>query len=65
MLLSKKAIDLFPGLDEEYLTFTLIETGENHLFEALNQLGKDLPLYQIIFGKNLGYSIKEMGIIEN
>jgi hypothetical protein len=64
MLLSKKAIDLFPGLDEEYLTFTLIETGENHLFEALNQLGKGLPIYQIIFENDFGFKVKELGKVE-
>jgi len=64
ILLTKKAVTLFPGLDTEYLTFTLIETGETHLFEALNQLGKGLPIYQVIFGQNLEFNIKEMGMIE-
>jgi hypothetical protein len=61
MLLAQKAIDLFPGLDEEYLTFTLVETGETHLFEALNQLAKGLPLFQVIFKQNFRFSITEMG----
>jgi hypothetical protein len=61
MLLTKKAIDLFPGLDEEYLTFTLVETGETHLFEALNQLAKGLPIFQVIFKQNFRFSITEMG----
>jgi hypothetical protein len=64
MLLSKKAIELFPGLDEEYLTFTLIETGENHLFETLSQLGKGLPIYQVVFEHDLEFKIKELGKVE-
>jgi hypothetical protein len=61
MLLAQKAVTLFPGLDAEYLTFTLVETGENHLLETLSQIAKELPLFQVIFKQNFRFSIIELG----
>lgn len=62
-ILAKKILDhnvvkLFPGLDEEYLSFTLIETAEVHLFETLNQLAKGLPIYEVSFDKNFKFKIE-------
>lgn len=65
ILVEKKVIELFSGLDWEYLTFTLMEMAEIHLFETLTQLAPGLPIYKLIFDENLNFKIEEFDRISD
>ncbi len=60
-LIENKAVELFPGCDEEYLFEILSETTENHLIETAKRLAKGLPVYEINFSDDGSFTIEEMG----
>lgn len=62
-LIEEKAVELFPGCDEEYLYETISETAENYLFEILNKVAKNLPIFQVNFDVDGTFKAKEMGIV--
>lgn len=61
LLIEKKAVDLPPECDEEYLYSILSEMTENHLFETVKRLAKGLPIYSIRFDSEGGFEVREMG----
>ncbi|OGK25309.1 hypothetical protein A3F58_02410 [Candidatus Roizmanbacteria bacterium RIFCSPHIGHO2_12_FULL_37_9b] len=60
-LIEKKAVELFPGCDEEYLYEVLSEVTESHLFETLKRLASGLSMFQVNFESDGSFDIKEMG----
>ena len=58
-LLENKAVELFPGCDEEYLYEVMIEMAENHLFETANRLAKGLPIFTVEFQSDGTFSIEQ------
>ena len=63
-ILAKRLIDdgavvLYPGCDEDYLYQVMSDEAENHLFETLNRLGKDLPIYSVVFDAQGGFDIEK------
>jgi len=60
-LMEKKAVELFAGLDDEYLRHALSETMENHFYETLKRLAPGLPLYNVTFSDDGNFKIVEMG----
>ncbi len=60
-LIGKKAVELFNGLDEEYLYQVISSTTEDHFFETMKRIGSGLPMYEVNFEVNGSFAIKELG----
>ncbi|PIS15491.1 hypothetical protein COT62_03415 [Candidatus Roizmanbacteria bacterium CG09_land_8_20_14_0_10_41_9] len=60
-LLKQKAVELFDGLDADYLYQALSDVGENHLMETAKRLASGLSLYEVTFGNQGEQKIEEMG----
>ncbi len=60
-LIEEKAVELYPGCDEEYLYQVLSEEGENHFFETIKRLAKSLPLFQVEFKEGGSFNLEEKG----
>lgn len=60
-LMQSKVVKLYDNTDEEYLYEVLSEQSELHLFETVERLGKDLPLFHVQFDERGGFSLQEMG----
>lgn len=60
-LVTTKAVDLPEGCDEEYLYEVFTEVSENHLLETIKRLAKDLPIYEVVFEKDGGFDVLDMG----
>ncbi|MFN4212503.1 MAG: hypothetical protein ACK4FL_00890 [Microgenomates group bacterium] len=60
-LIEKKAVTLYPGCDEEYLYEVLSDEAENHLFETLKRLAKNLPIFEVKFKNDGEFEVEERG----
>jgi len=63
-ILSKRLIDdgaviLYPGCEVDYLYQVMSNEAENHFFETLNRLAKDLPIYSVVFDDEGRFDIKK------
>lgn len=56
-------VKLYPGCDAEYLYEVLSDMTDDHLFETLRRVGKELPIYLVKFDNNGAFSIEDMGKI--
>jgi len=62
-LIEKKAVELFPGCDEEYLYQAISEVTETQFYETLRKVATELPIFHVSFDTDGTFSIKEMGSI--
>lgn len=60
-LIEEKAVELYPGCDEEYLYEALSEVTEIQLYETIKNLAAELPIFQVSFDADGTFRIKEMG----
>ena len=58
-LIDEKAVKLYAGCDAEYLYQVMSEEGEIHLFEAITRLAKDLPIFQVNFDEEGGFTVEK------
>ena len=63
-LLRQKAVKLDEGCDEEYLYQVLSEIAENHLMETARRLAKGLPIYEVKFDEDGGFTLSEVKGVE-
>lgn len=63
-LVEEKAVELFEGLDDEYLYEVLSSTTEDHLLEIARRLAKDLPIYAVTFDEKGNFTLEEAGKVE-
>ncbi len=60
-LVKQQGVKLFEGCGEEYLYEVLSDTTDQHFFEIIKRLGKNLPLYQVSFRDDGSFNLEEMG----
>ncbi|PIY68938.1 hypothetical protein COY90_03245 [Candidatus Roizmanbacteria bacterium CG_4_10_14_0_8_um_filter_39_9] len=61
-LIEKKLVSLFPGCDSEYLYEILIATGDLIFEEDIFHYSKGLPMYEVWFGENGEFEVKDLGM---
>ena len=59
-LLENKAVTLFEGLDENYLSEVLSTTAEDHLFETMKRVAKGVPIYEVTFKDDGSFAILDL-----
>ncbi len=59
-LVEKKAVELFPGTDEEWLYEALSETSDEYFYETIREKAKGLPVYTVKFKEDGAFVVEEM-----
>lgn len=59
LLVEQKAVQLFPGTDEEYLYEVLSDMTDSYLFETLKRLTPGLPIFEVVFDSDGTFNITE------
>lgn len=60
-LIAENQVDLFPGLDEEYLYEVFSDVADTIRMEEARKVAPGLPMYEVKFEKKGGFSVQEMG----
>ncbi|OGK11615.1 hypothetical protein A2954_06715 [Candidatus Roizmanbacteria bacterium RIFCSPLOWO2_01_FULL_37_12] len=62
-LIEVKAVQLFPGCDEEYLYEALSEVTETYLYQTINKVAAKLPIYYVKFDEDGSFTVKDMSTV--
>lgn len=62
-IMKKKLVNLFKGLDENYLATVLKEASEIYIFEELKAHLKKIPIFRVIFADDGSFTIEEEGTV--